>query len=55
MTRDEFLTDSSERLNALHATAKTRYFWQGTRLFADGGSFGQGPDRRAGEPSREDP
>ena len=29
-----------ERLNALANGKKTRYFWSGTRLFSDGGSFG---------------
>ena len=29
-----------ERLNALARSEETRYFWSGTRLFSDGGSFG---------------
>jgi hypothetical protein len=28
-----------ERLNALADRKETRYFWSGTRLFSDGGSF----------------
>lgn len=30
----------AERLNALNATKNCRYYWQGTRYFPDGGSFG---------------
>jgi hypothetical protein len=34
-----------ERLNAQVRSEGTRYFWSGTRLFSDGGSFGaQAPD-----------
>jgi hypothetical protein len=29
-----------ERLNALNAAKGCRYYWQQTRLFSDGGSFG---------------
>jgi hypothetical protein len=29
-----------ERLNRLNESKGCRYFWQGTRLFTDGGSFG---------------
>lgn len=32
-----------ERLNALRGNAEVRYFWQGTRLFSEGGSFGEEP------------
>jgi hypothetical protein len=31
-----------ERLNRLNESKGCRYFWQGTRLFADSGSFGSG-------------
>jgi hypothetical protein len=30
-----------ERLNALANGKETRYFWSATRLFSDGGSFGE--------------
>ena len=32
-----------ERLNGANSSPNTRYFWQGTRLLLDGGSFGEGP------------
>ena len=35
--------DEVERLNALADGKATRYFWERTRLFADGGSFGGEP------------
>jgi len=31
-----------DRLNRLNESKGCRYFWQGTRLFDDGGSFGSG-------------
>lgn len=31
------------RLNALNAEKGCRYYWQGTRHFPDGGSFGSSP------------
>ena len=35
-----------ERLNRLNASKGCRYFWQHTRLFADGGSVGSGGSHR---------
>ena len=32
-----------ERLNSQEGTLTTRYFVERTRLFPDGGSFGEGP------------
>lgn len=38
-----------ERLDSL-ADVNTRYFWTGTRLFHDGGSFGEpSPNQRGGD------
>lgn len=33
-------THEVDRLNALNADEECSYYWQGTRLFLDGGSFG---------------